>query len=95
MFVLFVGFVIAFVAGFRRGSVTGRAIVALAAVALFLGIVGVVGNATYNPWSGQPSLVRFAVAFLLNFVPLIAGYALGATAKMQRLKNEAETDGAS
>ena len=93
MLVLFAEFVVASIVGFRRGAVTGPAVVALAAVALFLGIVGVMGNATYNPWTGQPSLIRFAVAFLMNFVPLLGGFALGAIAKTQRLKNDAEADG--
>ena len=93
MLVLIVGFIVALVVGYRRGAISGPTVVGIAAISLMLGILGVVGNAAYNPWAGPPSLIRFAAAFLMNFVPLFGGFALGAIAKKQRLKNDAEADG--
>ena len=93
MFGSIILFVIAAVAGFRRGKIDGKAVVAVAMISLFLVVVAAVGLASLHQHVPRPDAMSIAVGFLGYFLPLLAGFALGAEVMKQRLKNDAESDG--
>jgi hypothetical protein len=87
-------FLIAAVAGYRRGAFDGKSIVAIAAISLFVVVIVIAGWAAFTPRAPSAGATLVVLAFLRYFLPLLAGYALGVIAKKQRLKNDAEDDGA-
>jgi len=60
------------------------------AYGLFMGILAVVGNLSFKPWLAMPGAAQWVLVFLSYVVPAALGYAIGAAAKRQRLRNDAE-----